>query len=123
MATDADHVPAYIFFDGFHRTLKATRRIRQGETVVILPESPISMPDRYSLEIYPGIHIDCSQSMAGAINHSCSPNAFVKDSRIVAWTCILPGDEITLDYKITEQKLASPFECKCGYYGCRGRIE
>lgn len=120
---DADHVPAYIFFNGFQRSLKATRRIRQGETIVSLPQASMRYPDQYSLEIYPGVHVDCSNSMAGAINHSCAPNAFVKDTRIVAWTCILPGDEITLDYKATENKLSVPFECLCGYYGCRGRIE
>jgi hypothetical protein len=115
--------PAYIFFDGFQRSLKASRRIRQGETIVVLPQSSIPGPDQYSLEIYPGIHVDCSDSKAGAINHSCDPNAFVKENRVVAWKCILPGDEITLDYKATEQNLAVPFECACGYKGCRGRIE
>lgn len=123
MMTDADQVPAYILFDGTHRSLKATKRIRQGEVIVPLPQISLSEPDQYSLEIHPGVHVDCSQSMAGAINHSCAPNAYVKDTRIVAWTCIFPGDEITLDYKITEQKLAVPFDCKCGSLGCRGRIE
>lgn len=120
---DANHVPAYIWFNGFQRSLKATRRIRQGETIVSLPQSSLSMPDQYSLEIYPGVHVDCEMSMAGAINHCCTPNAYVKDTRILAWKCIMPGDEITLDYKATEHKLAVPFDCKCGSEFCRGRIE
>lgn len=118
-------VPAYIFFNNtrVQRILKASRRIRQGETIINLPQVPMALPDQFSLEIYPGIHIDCSDSMAGAINHSCAPNAFVKDTRIVAWNCIMPGEEITLDYKATEKTLAVPFDCTCGRLGCRGRIE
>lgn len=119
---DDNEIPAYILSDGDYRSLRATRRIRQGETIVDLPKIPLTAPDKYSLEIYPGVHVDCSQSKAGAINHNCSPNAFVKDTRVVAWKCILPGDEITLDYKITENKLAAPFNCDCGP-SCRGRIE
>src|ERR1700746_3765694 len=123
MAMEDREAPAYIWFDGLYRSLKATRRIRQGETIVNLPQNSMSEADQYSLEIYPGIHVDCSQSMAGATNHSCDPNAFVKENRIVAWKCIMPGDEITIDYKATEQKLAVPFECNCGSNSCRGRIE
>lgn len=122
MATDVEKVPAYIWSNGY-RCLKASRRIRQGETIVELPPRTLTNPDRYSLEIYPGIHIDCEDSMAAAINHSCEPNAFVKDTRVLAWRCIGPGEEITLDYQITETKLAAPFECKCGSKICRGRIE
>lgn len=115
--------PAYIYFDGEQRSLRASRRIRQGETIVYLPEDPLLDPDQYSLEIYPGIHVDCSQSPAGATNHSCEPNSCVKDTRIIAWKCINPGDEITIDYKITEHQLAVPFDCYCGTKSCRGRIE
>lgn len=121
--TDADQVPAYIWLNGFERSLKATRRIRQGEVIVNLPITILTMPDKYSLEIYPGVHVDCETSMAGAINHSCAPNSYVKDTRILAWNCIAPGEEITLDYKATEHKLAVPFDCKCGRLGCIGRIE
>jgi hypothetical protein len=110
----------YIFFTGNQRSIKASQRIRQGETIVELPKIPLSEPDMYSIEIYPGIHVDCESSLAGAINHSCNPNAFVKENRIVAWKCINPGDEVTIDYRITETKMASPFYCKCGY--CKGEL-
>ena len=118
-----NEVPAYIFFDGKQKTLKATRRIRQGETILNLPTKIRQNPDKYSLEVYPSVHLDCEFHMVGAINHSCDPNASVKDTRIVAWSCINPGDEIKIDYKKTEQKLAVPFDCNCGSTNCRGRIE
>lgn len=118
-----EEAPAYIFFDGKQRMLKATRRIRQGETILYLPSLVRRTPDKYSLEIHPGLHINCEFSMAGAINHSCEPNASVTQERIVAWACIQPGEEIKIDYKKTEQKLAEPFNCNCGAKNCRGRIE
>ena len=105
-----------------YRALFATEKIRQGETIITLPQATVQNPDKYSLEVLPGVHVDCSFSAAGAINHSCNPTAMVKGNRVVAWRCIKPGEEITLDYKRTEHKLAEPFNCNCG--NCDGkRIE
>ena len=103
------------FAGNLFRSLFATEKIRQGETILTLPQATVQYPDMYSLEISPGIHVDCASSPAGAINHSCKPTAAVKDNRIVAWRCIEPGEEITLDYKKTEHKLAAPFRCNCGF--------
>ena len=105
------------------RKLYATEDIRQGEEIIGLPSIGMSQPDMYSLEVYPGVHVDCSQSLVGAINHSCEANAAVKGFSIIAWSCIKAGEEITLDYKRTENKLAAPFNCFCGSKKCRGRIE
>lgn len=103
--------------------LFATERISQGKVIMFLPKESQPLPDMYSIEVMPGIHINCADSPAGSLNHSCDPNAFVRDCRIVAWACIAPGDQITIDYKKTEQKLDAPFDCKCGAAKCRGRIE
>ncbi len=105
------------------RSLRATTRFRQGEIIAYLPSSTVASPDRFSLEVLPGVHIDCSDSPVGAINHSCEPNAAVKSNYILAMACINEGEEITLDYKRTESKLASPFVCLCQSKKCRGRIE
>lgn len=95
------------------RSLIATDKIRQGETIFNLPEKGQYERDMYSIEITPWMHFDCSDSPAGAINHSCNPNAVVKDTRILAWSCIELGDEITIDYRKTETSLSNPFECYC----------
>jgi N-methylhydantoinase B/oxoprolinase/acetone carboxylase alpha subunit len=108
--------------DGY-RTLCALRDFHQGEVILDLPQEVRDGPDKYSIEILPGIHIDCSSSLVGAINHSCEPNAVVRKGRIVAWSCIKDGDEITIDYKKTETKLAFPFNCNCGSKNCRRRIK
>lgn len=105
------------------RSLHAFEDIRQGETILELPKMVQSNPDIYSIEIAPGVHIDCSESYIGATNHSCEPNAAIRKGRLVAWSCIVSGDEITIDYKRTETKLAAPFDCKCGNKNCLGRIE
>lgn len=106
-----------------YRTLRALRDFHQGEYLFDLPQVLMSSPDMYSLEVIPGVHVDCSSSPAGAMNHSCDPNAAVRKGAIIAWSCIKAGDEIKLDYQRTEQKLAAPFDCNCGSKNCRGRIE
>lgn len=105
------------------RYLVATDHFHQGELIAKLPGIGMSRPDIYSIEVHPGLHVDCAESPVGAMNHSCDPNAAVKDWRIIAWKCIRPGDPITLDYKRTETSLAAPFNCLCGTKNCRGRIE
>lgn len=104
-----------IHFDGFYRKLVANQDIHQGETIVVLPLDSQDYPDQYSIEASPGIHINCEQSIAGAINHSCNPNAAVRHFRIIAWKCIKENEEITIDYRKTEYKMAVPFECQCGF--------
>lgn len=95
------------------RSLRATERIRQGETITELPQTVLPERDMYSIEVHPGIHVDCSNSPVGAINHSCKANAAVRDGRIVAWGCIEPGEDITINYRMTETHLANSFVCRC----------
>lgn len=101
--------------DKSHRGLFATEKISQGQTVCNLPSNTVDRPDKYSIQVYPGIHIDCESSPAGVINHSCDPNAVVWKWQIVAWKCLEPGDEITINYSITEDEISSPFKCECGH--------
>lgn len=112
-----------IVLRGSQRDLVATDDFRQGELVIALPSASQPLPDKYSIEIAPGVHIDCSNSLVGAVNHSCNPNAAVRNGKIVAWACIKAGDSITIDYKRTETKLAEPFDCNCGSKNCLGGVE
>jgi len=95
------------------RRLCATRNISQGETVCLLEGPPLKAPDRFSIEVGPETHIDCRQTLAGAINHSCKPNCAVRGFKIIAWECVSAGEELTIDYRRTETKLANPFRCIC----------
>lgn len=58
------------------------------------------------------------------INHSCSPNAFVRTAQghvlFFALRDILPGQEITVDYGYTLHPDSK--RCRCGATSCRGTI-
>jgi hypothetical protein len=59
---------------------------------------------------------------ADFINHSCNPNCGISGSlKIVAMRNIMPGEEITFDYAMSE---SSNYEmgCLCGADNCRGII-
>ena len=105
--------------EDYFRLLKATERIRQGEIIIELPDIPLAERDMYSIEVHPGVHVDCSKSPVGAINHACKANAAVRNGEIVAWACIEPGEEITINYRMTETHLTAPFVCKC----CNEKME
>ncbi len=117
------HERVSVHYESGYKSLRALKRFHQGEYIIDLPVDAMAEPDMYSLEVIPGVHIDCSRSQVGSINHSCDPNAAVRKGAIVAWSCINEGDQITIDYKKTETKLAVPFDCTCGSKNCRGRIE
>lgn len=117
------HERVTIYFDNGYRSLRALKKFRQAEIILELPRTVVTEPDMYSIEVLPGIHLDCSDSPAGALNHSCDPNASVRRNHVIAWRCIEEGEEITIDYKKTETDLAVPFDCNCKSKYCRGRIE
>lgn len=53
------------------------------------------------------------------LNHSCSPNAGIKENRtIVAMMEINIGEEITIDYSMNNNEDWT-MECKCGARNCR----
>lgn len=54
------------------------------------------------------------------VNHSCNPNAGIKNSRILtAIKNIKKNEEITYDYSTV---WFEGFKCKCGNTNCRGYI-
>ena len=107
-----DGVEVRHFEDG-SRGLYAAKQFRQGETIKKLPEQTIPERDMYSIEVYPGVHVDCSWSLVGALNHGCYANCRVRNGKIVAWECIPAGTELTINYRLTETHLSNPFTCKC----------
>lgn len=123
MTLTPTHESVEVYYDNGYRTLRALRDFHQGEHILNLPSNTLKRADRLSIEVVPGVHLDCSESPAGAINHSCEPNAAVRKTAIVAWNCINEADEIKIDYKKTERILAAPFNCNCGSKNCRGWIE
>lgn len=63
-----------------------------------------------------------SLGIARYLNHSCSPNAGIREKfRIVAMRDIEPGEEICWDYAMSEDHDWSMI-CHCGSHECRGEV-
>lgn len=59
------------------------------------------------------------------LNHSCNPNAWMKDTwTIVARRDVDVGEEITADYAMWEadEDYISKWDCKCGSANCRHQV-
>jgi uncharacterized protein len=57
---------------------------------------------------------------ADFINHSCQPNAGMRDCvTMVAMRSIAPGEEVCFDYAMTDCTAIDEFECACGSPLCR----
>lgn len=70
-------------------------------------------PTRTSVQVGRDQHIE--DTLAGHINHNCTPNAKVnrKMRYFVSLRDIKKGEEITFDYNVNEDCMASPFKCEC----------
>lgn len=87
---------------------------------------------RYVMKLRKDYYIDSRYygNKARFINHSCNPNSEVQvwttDDRfrgfIVAIRDILPGEEISYDYKFSFFKKNSFLKCMCGEENCRGTM-
>lgn len=57
-------------------------------------------------------------------NHSCDPNAGIRDNRrLVAIRPIGPGEEIRFDYSTTMDEAFWTMPCRCGASSCRGLVQ
>lgn len=71
--------------------------------------------DRYLLSVHEGPE--------DWINHSCDPNVgLVGDITLVALRDILPGEEVTYDYAMTDGSPYDEFNCSCASPLCRGCV-
>jgi len=110
------------------RGLFATKLIKQNEQILEFKGSIISLeealkkpPDKIShpLQIGPAEYIDINEPGVLA-NHSCTPNAGIKNDRLlIALRDIPPNEEICYDYSTTMDENNWTLECKCGTPNCR----
>ena len=67
-------------------------------------------------------YIDCTKPCV-YVNHSCNPNAGVKDDiKLFAIKNIKAGEQITFDYSTVMDEDDWEMDCKCGSKNCRKRI-
>ncbi|MDO8443609.1 MAG: SET domain-containing protein-lysine N-methyltransferase, partial [Candidatus Azambacteria bacterium] len=75
----------------------------------------------HAMQFEEGKWIDAKEN-GRYINHSCEPNCGIKDKfKIVAMRDINKGEEINIDYEMTEDS-DWKMECNCGSSICRGII-
>ncbi len=86
----------------------------------------VDMDNCHFLQIGEDVFLGPSGKIDDYFNHSCDPNAGVKERRgrieLVAVSDIAPGEEITFDYSTTMDEDFWEMECRCGSPGCRGLV-
>lgn len=95
-----------------------------GETVAAFTGFVVPKISIFTLQLGPGRHIHDPYFM-GKILHHCAPNMTVdlENLSFTACTPIRPGDVISIDYEVTEERLFAPFVCSCGAPNCRRIIK
>jgi hypothetical protein len=66
--------------------------------------------------------IDTSNSIFRFINHSCEPNVVLFGRKVVATKDIRSGDEVVMDYSLTDADEHWNIRCNCKKAGCRSDI-
>lgn len=102
--------------------------IEPQELVIVFGGNIDTQPgkDGYFLEVIPGFYLnntlnDPKEDPSNFLNHSCEPNAAIKDV-ICVYTLysINAGDEITIDYFKDRDIARYPeFRCHCGSPACK----
>lgn len=115
--------------------LFALRTFKAGDTICTGIGIILKTRIRSSIELNANEHFEPTgigegpMNAIAKVNHACYPNSYVQyDSKsgfliLKALTNILVYEEITIDYCATENKLAYPFDCKCGNPNCRKYID
>ncbi len=121
-----------ILVEPAQRRVVATAAFSAGATVMRFEGRASDTPTRYSVQIGPAEHLDPFDLLDEQarlqwrswmfLNHSCEPNAAVRDRSLVALRDIADGEGITFDYNATEWDMAEPFACHCGSPRCVGLV-
>lgn len=115
-------------------TVVARQAIAKGELIVVWSGMLVDGPQlealpasvrRYSLQVEENQYLvslsDCEPP--DYVNHCCDPNAGLSGQiALVAMRDIMPGEEITYDYAMSDGSSYDEFPCGCGAADCRGRV-
>jgi hypothetical protein len=104
-----------------YRSLHASEHLTSSQQVCsFTPESVMSDPKRFSVQVDEFHHIMLHPEYLSYINHSCDPNVYLDttDMQVIALREIYPAEEITFFYPSTEWTMAQPFQCLCNSARC-----
>lgn len=111
--------------------LFAAENIRKGEIILDFPGRIVGEKEAGEWDLQIGksrfIRAFRKNQADNFLNHSCSPNSFVKEIGrkfyLIALKEIQKGEEITFDYDATDYDNADfAFACRCGSKKCRKAI-
>jgi SET domain-containing protein len=118
---------AVIETTGKGRGIVATRRIREGETILefvgkLLSRREVRDPNA-ALQLDEDLFLESKGAIDERLNHGCSPNCYIDFQRLalVALKGIHEGAELTFDYTTSEYDLIDQgcsFTCLCGAHNC-----
>ena len=114
------------FRDSEKKTLGLFTRetIQEDEKIIDLEIGDVGHERNFrTVDIGDGLHVD--HPYLRYCNHSCYPTAYVdkKYKVLRAERLISANQEITFDYMYSEEDIASPFKCNCGYDNCVGIVK
>lgn len=118
--------------EGVGRGVFATRQIAKGETLAVFAGEtywsdtatglPACMVD-HAIQTGPETFVHAEGRLAELLNHSCAPNAGVRNYvQLFAARDISPGEEVSWDYRCSENSDWVLHDCKCGAPDCDGSI-
>jgi hypothetical protein len=105
----------------------AKRAIRRGEIILVFGGALIDFAETkrrgprecMAIQVGPDQYID-TQPPGVFANHSCAPNAGIRNDRDLAALRDIPmGEEIRYDYSTTMDEKSFTMRCRCGAPGCR----
>jgi hypothetical protein len=101
--------------------LFALASIGKGEILIDLNgEDATQSPTKTSLQIGKGKHVVGREGTVGYLNHGCEPNTFL-DFRCLcvrALKDIPAGEEVSINYTVTEYEMHDSFRCECRSPAC-----
>jgi hypothetical protein len=109
------------------RGVFAKRAIRTGEIILAFGGALIDFAETkrrgprecMAIQVGPDQYID-TQPPGVFVNHSCAPNAGIRNDRdLVALRDIPKGEEIRYDYSTTMDEKSFTMACRCGAPECR----
>ena len=113
--------------DAQGQRLVALRAAAAGDSILWVDGLLTSQPSRHSVQVGPDAHVSPEGDTPGHgcwryLNHSCTPNAWLRGRELVALRDIQAHEDLTFDYNTTEWELAEPFACHCGSATCLGTV-
>ena len=85
--------------------LIAKKFYEKDSVVLVLKGEILDKPTKFSIEIGENKHI--VDKYGTYINHSFTPNTFIKGNEVIALKNIYENDEITFNYNVSETTMVS----------------